>query len=347
MKGQLMSEDSLSTTQATDAIVGLLGEGDSIADLPTTSESSATPVKQVSESETSENAESQVETQPDAFVDDVVNPDDLESHAEQVEEDIEEQAVAEPQDSQALPTYRVKVDGVEYEVNQDELIHGYQRDSDYRRKTESLSIERQSFRDETDKKNQEVNQRMDMANQAINLANQQLGLEEQNIAQLMETDPTEAQRQLFFLNQKKQVLAQEHQKLGEARNQEMAKYIQSENQKLLLEMPEMRDPTTAKQTRGKIKSFLTQQGFSEQEMNGITNHKVFKLVNMAVKFNELQGKRNLAQQKVQNAPRVVKGGVVQSKDAKNKRLAEDKMARLRKTGKTEDATSILKSIFEN
>ena len=342
-----MSEDSLSTTQATDAIVGLLGEGEDITQLPTTNESSIKPVKQVSESETSENAESQVETQPDAFVDDVVTNDDLESHAEQVEEDIEEQAVAEPQDTEPLPTYRVKVDGVEYEVNQDELISGYQRDSDYRRKTESLSIERQSFRDETDKKNQEISQRMEMATQAINLANQQLGLEEQNIAQLMETDPTEAQRQLFFLNQKKQTLAQEHHKLSEARNQEMQKYIASENQKLLLEMPEMRNPETAKQVRGKIKSFLTQQGFSEQEMNGITNHKVFKLVNMAVKFNELQGKRNLAQQKVQNAPKVVKGGVVQSKESKQRRVAEDKMARLRKTGNTEDATSILKSIFEN
>ena len=109
----------------------------------------------------------------------------------------------------------------------------------------------------------------------------------------------------------------------------------------------MRNPDTAKQVRGKIKSFLTQQGFSEQEMNGITSHKVFKIVDMAVKFNELKGKRNLAQQKVQNAPRVVKGGVVQSKEAKQKRIADDKMARLRKSGKAEDATDILKSIFEN
>ena len=45
-----MSEESLSTTQATDAIVGLLGEGEDITALPTTSESSVKPVKQVSES---------------------------------------------------------------------------------------------------------------------------------------------------------------------------------------------------------------------------------------------------------------------------------------------------------
>tara|TARA_B100002019_G_scaffold282560_1_gene287939 strand:+ start:1 stop:1044 length:1044 start_codon:yes stop_codon:yes gene_type:complete len=347
MKGQLMSEESLSTTQATEAIVGLLGEGEDITALPTTSESSVKPVKQVSESETSENATGQVEEQPDAFVDDVVTDADLESHAEQEETDIEQQAIEETQDAQPIPTFRVKVDGVEYEVNQDELVAGYQRDSDYRRKTESLSIERQSFRDETDKKNQEISQRMDMANQAIALANQQLGLEEQNIAQLMETDPTEAQRQLFFLNQKKQALVQEQQKLTEARNQELQKYIASENQKLLLEMPEMRNPDTAKQVRGKMRSFLTQQGFSEEEMKGITNHKVFKIVDMAVKFNELKGKRSLVQQKVQNAPKVVKGGVVQSKEAKQKRIADDKMARLKKSGKTEDATDILKSIFEN
>lgn len=112
-------------------------------------------------------------------------------------------------------------------------------------------------------------------------------------------------------------------------------------------MPEMRNPDTARQVKGKIRSFLTQQGFTEQEMNNIYNHKVFKIVDMAVKFNELKGKRSLVQQKVQNAPKVVKGGVVQSKEAKQKRIADDKMARLKKSGKTEDATDILKSIFEN
>ena len=73
-------------------------------------------------------------------------------------------------------------------------------------------------------------------------------------------------------------------------------------------------------------------------------NKVFRFAHQTSALVPLQC---LRKQKVQNAPKVVKGGVVQSKEAKQKRIADDKMARLKKSGKTEDATDILKSIFEN
>ena len=341
-----MSENSLSTTQATDAIVGLLGEGEAITDL-TNDESSKKPVEQVKQVNVSEEETGQVEEQPDAFNDDVVTDADLESHAQEVYDDIEQQPVEETQDVQALPTFKVKVNGEEYEVNQDELVAGYQRDSDYRRKTESLSIEKQAFQEETQKKNEEINNRLNTANQAINLAQQQLGLDAKQIEELMATDPVEAQRQLFFLNQKKEALSKQQAEITRQQNVELEKHIALEKQKMLLELPEMRNPETASKKNAEIKSLLARNKFTDTEISQIYDHRIVKIINMAVEYDKMMSKRPLAQRKVQNVPKVVKGGVVQSKEAKQKRLASDKMARLKKTGRTDDATELLKSIFEN
>ena len=43
------------------------------------------------------------------------------------------------------PAYRVKVDGEEFEVSLDEIRDGYQRQSDYTRKSQSLAEQRKSY----------------------------------------------------------------------------------------------------------------------------------------------------------------------------------------------------------
>ena len=46
------------------------------------------------------------------------------------------------------PIFPVTINGQKYEVNQEELINGYQRQADYSRKTEELSIERKQQEDQ-------------------------------------------------------------------------------------------------------------------------------------------------------------------------------------------------------
>lgn len=62
---------------------------------------------------------------------------------EDSEEEQPEQEEEEHQEPEEEPKYKVKVDGEEVEVTQEELLRGYMRQSDYTRKTQQLANERQ------------------------------------------------------------------------------------------------------------------------------------------------------------------------------------------------------------
>jgi len=66
-----------------------------------------------------------------------------EDSTEQEEEQPEQEEEEPQQETQEEPKYKVKVDGQEVEVTQEELLRGYMRQSDYTRKTQQLANQRQ------------------------------------------------------------------------------------------------------------------------------------------------------------------------------------------------------------
>ena len=64
---------------------------------------------------------------------------------EQEEEQPEQEEEEPQQETQEEPKYKVKVDGQEVEVTQEELLRGYMRQSDYTRKTQQLAEQRQQI----------------------------------------------------------------------------------------------------------------------------------------------------------------------------------------------------------
>jgi hypothetical protein len=66
-----------------------------------------------------------------------------EDSPEQEEEQPEQEEEEPQQETQEEPKYKVKVDGQEVEVTQEELLRGYMRQSDYTRKTQQLANQRQ------------------------------------------------------------------------------------------------------------------------------------------------------------------------------------------------------------
>ena len=64
---------------------------------------------------------------------------------EQEEEQPEQEEEEPQQETQEEPKYKVKVDGQEVEVTQEELLRGYMRQSDYTRKTQQLANQRQQI----------------------------------------------------------------------------------------------------------------------------------------------------------------------------------------------------------
>ena len=98
----------------------------------------ASEPSQVQQEEVIEEApiEAQAEEEVEADV-----PEEVE---EQYEIEVAEVA-QETSETSPDPVYRVKVDGEEFEVSLDELRNGYQRQSDYTRKSQSLAEQRKAY----------------------------------------------------------------------------------------------------------------------------------------------------------------------------------------------------------
>ena len=68
-----------------------------------------------------------------------------ESNKEASEDVSQDEEQIDTQEKQESPSYKVKVNGQEFDVTLDELRNGYSRDADYRQKTEELAIKESNF----------------------------------------------------------------------------------------------------------------------------------------------------------------------------------------------------------
>ena len=127
---------------------------------------------------------------------------EISEETESEEEEVSEQDVS--QDEEQIDTqekledstYKVKVAGQELEVTLDELRNGYQKDADYRQKTEELSNDRKNFHSQSEKQRQDYSQKLTEMNQMLSNAQQELNTEmnSADLEALYEEDPTEAAR---------------------------------------------------------------------------------------------------------------------------------------------------------
>ena len=94
------------------------------------------------EGETAQDTDEEVEASAEEAVDDTEDVDDTD------EDEDEEEDVAQ--------TYRVKVDGEEYDVKLDELLKGYQRNADYTQKAQGVAKARKDLQAKAQQHNAEV-----------------------------------------------------------------------------------------------------------------------------------------------------------------------------------------------
>ena len=82
-----------------------------------------------------------------------------------------------------------------------------------------------------------------------------------------------------------------------------------EQQKLLNALPEWKDPAKAKDEASAVDGYLQKAGFSEQERNGIADHRVIVVARKAMLYDQLMQQQAQATQRVEKLPpRVEKPG---------------------------------------
>jgi hypothetical protein len=263
-----------------------------------------------------------------------------ESESESVEDDDVEEAPEQPKRK-----YKVKAAGEEIEVDEDELIKGYQRSKDYTKKSQEVAEQRKAVEAERVKLSQVEQERQAYA-QRLQAIDQFLGkqLQGENLESLKETDPigyavkvaerTEKEKQLSVIRAEQQRIAQVQQA---EQQQKLQAHLQSEAQKLVDVIPEF-GTEKGQELKREIRDYALNLGYSEQDLANLYDHRAVLALYKAMKFEKLQQAKPDAMKRVQEAPKVLKAG---TSTPPTKSDADKKaMQRLRDSGKVRDAANV-------
>ena len=272
-----------------------------------------------------------------------------EAKAEGESEDASESA---GDDEQAqTKRYTVKIDGKTHEVDESELLAGYQRQADYTRKTQSLSEERKSFDAE---KAAIAAERQHYAQQLAGLI-QQIKTEasqEPDWTKLAEENPAEYVRQKagWDLRQAKlHAAAYQHQQILQRQQEDMQKaqreYLRKEQDRLVEALPDWKDPVKAQAEKTGIVSYLKDTGFSDDEISGLADHRAVVIARKAMLYDALMSKRPEVEKKVAEAPKMQKSGVSPTRGQRAQEQRAAKLQQLRKSGRVEDAAAIFQDFL--
>jgi len=245
------------------------------------------------------------------------------------------------------PSYEVKVNGQTLNVTLDELLQGYQREADYTRGKQDLSLEKSRLDQTLQQSQTEINQKLAKLNDLNNSAQSQLQAEYANIdfEKLYEDDPVEASKLEHKMRKRAENLQRIQYETQQAQNVELQKFIQGEQSKVMSLVPEFNDPGKASKLKSDMKSYLTNVGYNDQEINTIYDSRQVLLIRDALAYDKIRRANPKVKKKVLNAPKVMRSGTTKTNAEQVARLRNEKLNRLKKTGKVADAAKVFKDFL--
>ena len=261
-----MADEAMNVIDAGKTIAGLMQNQDKPEEAPAESE----PTEEVEQPTT--------EDLPGEETEEV----EVAEATDEAQEDINE--------SSEEPTYHVKVQGKSMEVTLDELLQGYQREADYTRSKQDLSLEKSRLDQTLQQSQTEINQKLAKLNDLNNSAQSQLQAEYANIdfERLYEDDPVEASKLEHKMRKRAENLQRIQYETQQAQNVELQKFIQGEQSKVLSLVPEFNDPGKASKLKSDMKSYLTNVGYNNQEINTIYDSRQVLLIRDAVAYDKIR-----------------------------------------------------------
>ena len=273
------------------------------------------------------------------------------SEEEEASEEVETEDTGEEETEEVAEesNYTIKVDGEEYEVNLEELKAGYQRQSDYTRKSQALAEGR--------KENEAIQtERLKLEQERQMYANGLQMLKEQQSAKLQEfkdvdwstlkeEDPyaymlkkdeyRDAQDKARNAAQQQQIVQQQQQ---QQEAQSRATFVQDQYSQLVNALPEWDNKEST--VKEDIRKFAISSGYAPEEVDQLADHRSVLILKKAMEFDKLTKKVAPKKKAIKKVPKVQKSGrgKVKSEAADDK--TKKKRARLRKSGHQDDAASV-------
>jgi len=287
----------------------------------------------------------------------VVAQADEETESEEVEEESDEDELEatdeDDEDSDEVEeaqTFKVKANGEEQDVTLDELVEGYQKGSDYTKKSQHLAEQRKAVEEhayaiqEAQSLRDEYHARLGQVQEVLqNNAEEYVDLDV-----LKENDPIAyavAVAERTENSKKLQAVQQEQVRLSEEskayHSQQQAQFVQAQAKLLSEKMKDFSNPQKSEQLKGEIRNFGKSIGFSDQELGQVLDHRHVMVLHKAAQWDKLQKAKAGVTKKVANAPKMSKkGNKVANVDAYTKQKK-----RLKASGDIADATELFKNFI--
>lgn len=270
------------------------------------------------------------------------------------------QAEADPEKVEDKPsdeeeTVTIEVDGKAVELKKSELADHYKnglRQADYTRKTMETAEQRKAAEAAQRQAQEERGRYAQGLQQAQALLQAQLQEQSQvDWQKLLETDPVEYLKQQHLANARQAQLQrvmleqqQIHAQVQSEQAQRMQAFFQTQQQELLAKLPEWKDESKAKVERDAIRSYLKDQGFTDQEIGAIGDHRAVVMSRKAMLYDQMMSKAQAAAKKVAQLPqKVERPGGGESNPLDGRTAA---MKRLEKSGSVRDAAAVF-SLLRN
>jgi hypothetical protein len=275
-------------------------------------------------------------------------PEEEEGQAEEeTEEEVEEEEfdVVAEEDLK----YTIKVDGEELEVGIEELKNGYQRQADYTRKSQALAEQRKETEQIQSERQRLEQERQMYANGLQMLQEQQssklqefenvdwtaLKTEDPYQYMLKKDEYRDAQEKVQNVQQQQMLIQQEQ---AEEANKARAHFVQQEYSRLVEALPEWNDQEST--IKKDVQEYAKSVGFLPEEINQLADHRSVLVIKKAMEYDKLTQKVAPKKKAVKKVPKVQKSGRGNSKEDTAAEAVKQKRARLRKSGKQDDAASI-------
>jgi hypothetical protein len=308
-----------------------------------------TPEEQPSEDQVETEATEEVSAQDmesESVQTEVENPDGL--TADDLVDDTQEEV------SETPSTYTIKVDGKDVEVTLDELQAGYSRQADYTRKSQVLAEQRKKAEEELAATQQERQRYVSQLEQFTAQADSKLDeFKSVDWTKLKEEDPTEymlKRDQYRELQENKRTVQEEQQNLLYKQQQEQqAKWNEElvRQQEIMAQrLPEWNDPAKGAKLKQDIKSFALKTGFSEQEVDSLIDARSVDVLHKAMLYDNLLTAK-ISNKKAKVVPKVTRPGSPPTKGEISSDKVKAQRARLKKTGRVKDATSVIESLMNS
>ena len=264
---------------------------------------------------------------------------------DKVQESIDEEDVSEENaiEEQTTDYHQVKVNGEVIEVDLDELKAGYQKDADYRRKTEEVAQEKRDILTEKDRLAKQYTTKLEDLNSLTLTLNAEVNndLNAKELDALWDEDPTEAARIDRKIRRRKDTLSQAQNKLRNHQQAQFQEVLKEEQKKVAVKFPDLSDPVKGNTLRTGMVNYLLKKGFSNKDVSEVYDSRMFDVIVDGMKFQDNKRLKPTLVNKREKPSRVVRSGVKTTKADENSQARLGKINNLKKSGLAKDASDLL------